>query len=78
MDQRKLMFSPTESLFPSRSTRVLEMDSEISFPLPRVKLQPKKQLLAINWNPAPIGWYKLNTDGSSLVNPGAVGASGVI
>jgi ribonuclease HI len=32
----------------------------------------------VKWNPLPLGWFKLNTDGSSLGNPGLAGGGGVI
>uniref|UniRef100_A0A2N9I267 RNase H type-1 domain-containing protein n=1 Tax=Fagus sylvatica TaxID=28930 RepID=A0A2N9I267_FAGSY len=32
----------------------------------------------IKWVAPPLGWFKLNTDGSSLGNPGLAGGGGVI
>ena len=32
----------------------------------------------IKWVSPPLGWFKLNTDGSSLGNPGLEGGGGVI
>ena len=32
----------------------------------------------IKWSPPPLGWFKLNIDGSSLGNPGLAGGGGVI
>ena len=32
----------------------------------------------VKWDRPGIGWMKLNTDGSSLGNPGSVGGGGVI
>ena len=32
----------------------------------------------IKWSPPPLGWFKLNIDGSSLSNPGLAGGGGVI
>jgi hypothetical protein len=34
--------------------------------------------IPIKWSPPPLGWFKLNTDGSSLGNPGMAGGGGVI
>ena len=32
----------------------------------------------IKWSPPPLGWFKLNTDGSFLGNPGLAGGGDVI
>ncbi|KAF5449942.1 hypothetical protein F2P56_030338 [Juglans regia] len=37
-----------------------------------------RQCKLIKWHKPPSGWFKLNTDGSSLGNPGASGIGGVI
>jgi ribonuclease HI len=34
--------------------------------------------ISVKWNLPPLGWFKLNTDGSSLGNPGKAGGGGVI
>jgi hypothetical protein len=34
--------------------------------------------IPVKWNPPPVGWFKLNTDGSSLGNPGLARGGGVI
>jgi ribonuclease HI len=41
----------------------------------KVKL---KSPILVKWTPPPLGWFKLNTDGSSLGNPGLAGGGGVI
>uniref|UniRef100_A0A2N9H5A8 CCHC-type domain-containing protein n=1 Tax=Fagus sylvatica TaxID=28930 RepID=A0A2N9H5A8_FAGSY len=41
----------------------------------KVKL---KSPIPIKWTLPPLGWFKLNTDGSSLGNPGLAGGGGVI
>ena len=39
---------------------------------------PTSNLLSIGWKPPPLGFYKLNTDGSAKGNPGMAGAGGLI
>ncbi len=41
----------------------------------KVKL---KSHIPVKWTPPPLGWFKLNTDGSSLGNPRLAGGGGVI
>jgi ribonuclease HI len=45
--------------------------------LPAVSLS-KSNFIAVSWEKPELGWFKLNTDGSSLVNPGISGAGGLI
>jgi ribonuclease HI len=45
--------------------------------LPVVSLS-KSNFIAVSWEKLDLGWFKLNTDGSSLVNPGISGAGGLI
>nr|POE76476.1 putative ribonuclease h protein [Quercus suber] len=37
-----------------------------------------KQHQAVSWHKPPLGWVKLNTDESSLGNPGQVGCGGLL
>ena len=41
----------------------------------KVKL---KSPIPVKWTPPPLGWFKLNTDGSSLGNPELAGGGGII
>ena len=34
--------------------------------------------IQVRWHPPPVNWYKLNSDGSSLGNPGRAGGGGLI
>jgi hypothetical protein len=36
----------------------------------------KSNFVAVSWEKPELGWFKLNTDGSSLVNPWESGAGG--
>jgi ribonuclease HI len=45
--------------------------------LPAVSFS-KSNFVAVSWEKLELGWFKLNTDGSSLVNPGESGAGGLI
>jgi hypothetical protein len=38
----------------------------------------KSNFVAVSWEKPELGWFKLNTDGSSFVNPGESGAGGLI
>ncbi|OMP01064.1 reverse transcriptase [Corchorus capsularis] len=44
--------------------------------LPAAKMV--SSLVDVCWNPPPQGWFKLNSDGSSVGNPGSSGAGGII
>ena len=37
-----------------------------------------KHIIQFKWNRPAVGWFKLNTDGSSLGNPGCAGGGGII
>ncbi|XP_043703245.1 uncharacterized protein LOC122653468 [Telopea speciosissima] len=39
---------------------------------------PTKKIIEVRWRHPPAGWLKLNIDGSSLGNPGPLGAGGII
>ncbi|KAF5454807.1 hypothetical protein F2P56_024444, partial [Juglans regia] len=41
-------------------------------------ITPNRRCKTITWNRPSAGWVKLNTDGSSLGNPGASGIGGII
>lgn len=43
-------------------------------------LKPDRNLvhIQIKWTPPPLGWFKLNSNGSSEGNPGKVGGGGLI
>lgn len=41
-------------------------------------MQRSKVAIPVKWNKPPAGWYKLNTDGASLGNPGSAGEGGLI
>jgi ribonuclease HI len=45
--------------------------------LPAVSFS-KTNFVAVSWEKLELGWFKLNTNGSSLVNPGESGAGGLI
>ena len=42
------------------------------------KIHPSKICIPVAWQKPPLGWAKLNTDGSALGNPGRAGGGGVI
>jgi hypothetical protein len=49
------------------------------FYLMDVKTNAKNRVpISVKWNPPPVNWAKLNTDGSVLGDPGLVGGGGVI
>uniref|UniRef100_A0A2N9HXU9 CCHC-type domain-containing protein n=1 Tax=Fagus sylvatica TaxID=28930 RepID=A0A2N9HXU9_FAGSY len=47
---------------------------------PRISYSKVKNMIStpIKWVVPPLGWFKLNTDGSSLGNPGLAGGGGII
>ena len=44
----------------------------------KIKMQRSKVVVNVRWNKPPIGWFKLNTDGASMGNPGKAGGGGLI
>ena len=44
----------------------------------KTKIHPSKICIPVAWQKPPLGWAKLNTDGSALGNPGRAGGGGVI
>ena len=42
------------------------------------KIPKAKSVVAVGWEKPPVGWAKLNSDGSALGNPGRAGGGGVI
>ena len=69
----KTPFSP-DNIF----KRIQSLSIELYFDLPLQKIRPSTKLLSIGWKPPPLGFYKLNTDGSAKSNPGMVGVGGLI
>ena len=54
-------------------------DSVEFFPVGlNAKLPKAKTVFAVGWEKPPMGWAKLNSDGSALGNPGCAGGGGVI
>ena len=66
-------FSP-DNIF--KRIQSLSMEFYSNFP-PKTAC-PISNLLSIGWKPPPLGFYKLNTDGSAEGNPGMAGAGGLI
>lgn len=44
----------------------------------RINQASSKTSIPVKWNRPPASWYKLNTDGVSIGNPGTAGGGGVI
>ena len=42
------------------------------------KHNPVKVKIQVQWLPRPVNWVKLNSDGSSMGNPGLAGGGGLI
>ena len=52
-------------------------DSVEFFPIGlNAKLPKAKSIVAVGWEKPPMGWVKLNSNGSALGNPGRVGERG--
>ena len=52
--------------------------TEFAFLGPSRKLRRTRTIINVKWNQPPANWYKLNSDGSSLDNPGRAGGGGII
>ena len=42
------------------------------------KKSSSRSLIQVKWLPPPLNWFKLNSDGSSMGNPGLAGGGGII
>ena len=51
---------------------------EFHFSIPQVVDKPAKSVYSVRWHPPPLGFFKLNTDGTSLGNPGLASAGGLL
>jgi ribonuclease HI len=58
--------------------RLSSLAIELKFSLPQKVDKPPKETTLISWKPPPLGFLKLNTDGSALGNPGPANAGGLI
>ena len=58
--------------------RLSSLAIELKFSLPQKVDKPPKETSLISWKPPPPGFLKLNTDGSTLGNPGPANAGGLI
>ena len=52
--------------------------SEFLYPGMNWKQTWAKVKIQVQWQPPPTNWFKLNSDGSSMGNPGLVGGEGLI
>ena len=52
--------------------------SEFLYPGMNGKQTQAKVKIQVQWQPPPTNWFKLNSDGSSMGNPGLVGGGGLI
>lgn len=43
-----------------------------------VKRIPQPNFISVKWNAPPEGWIKINTDGSSIGNPGKAGCGSIL
>uniref|UniRef100_A0A2N9GG55 RNase H type-1 domain-containing protein n=1 Tax=Fagus sylvatica TaxID=28930 RepID=A0A2N9GG55_FAGSY len=67
-----------KSILPNPAVCAVSHASEF-FYLMDVKTNAKNRvLISVKWNPPPVNWAKLNTDGSVLGDPGLAGGGGVI
>ena len=58
--------------------RVKSIAIEFHFSIHQVVDKPARSLCLVRWHPPPSGFFKLNTDGSSLGNLGLAGAGGLL
>ena len=72
------------AVFRGQNTRS-DVHSEAMFQVlefPHCVLNPRisgsRKLIQIRWEKPPLGWVHLNTDGSTLGNPGRAGCGGII
>jgi hypothetical protein len=58
--------------------RVKSLAIDLHFSLPQQRDKPNKTNFLLGWTPPPLGFFKLNTDGSAQGNPGFACAEGLI
>ena len=59
-------------------TETFAMASEIAYLGLNEKKATTQHTIQVKWLWPPINWFKVNSDGSSLGNPGIVGGGGLI
>ena len=63
---------------PNLAMRCIQSSAEYFSIGMKTKIHPSKICVLVAWQKPPFGWAKLNTDGSTLGNPGRAGGGGVI
>ena len=66
-------FSPDDIL-----KKIQPLSIELFITLPLRTLKWHCNVISVGWKPPPIGFFKLNIDGSTRSNPGMAGAGGLI
>jgi ribonuclease HI len=75
--RNQFVFKPASS-FLDPVINAISYASEFFYLIGNCSKEKSRISTSIKWVPPPLGWFKLNTDGSSLGNPGMAGGGGVI
>jgi ribonuclease HI len=76
--RRNQIIFKAESILPNPAVCAVSHASEF-FYLMDVKTNATNRIpISVKWNPPPVNWAKLNTDGSVLGDPGLAGGGGVL
>jgi hypothetical protein len=75
--RNQFVFNPGAS-FPDPIATTISFASEFYYLIGSYSKVKKRIPIPVKWTPPPLGWFKLNTDGSSLGNPELAGGRGVI
>ena len=75
--RNQVVFKPN-SPFSNLVANTISFASEFFYLISRISKVKNMVPTPIKWSPPPLGWFKLNTNGSSLGNPGLAGGGDVI
>ena len=66
------------ALNPNLQKQCITQAVEYFYSVGKIKMQRSRVVVNVRWNKPPVGWFKLNTDGASMGNPGKAGGGGLI
>ncbi|KAK9991108.1 hypothetical protein SO802_026093 [Lithocarpus litseifolius] len=75
--RNRVVFENT-TLNPNLHKQCISQALEYFFCVGKRKLQRSVVIMSVKWNKPLDGWFKLNTDGASIGNPGKAGGGGLI
>ena len=75
--QRNRVVFQNTTLNPNLHKQCINQAVEYFYSVGKIKMQRSMVVVTVRWNKPPHGWFKLNTDGASMGNPGKAGRGGL-